>query len=308
MAKAPRVQPKLPRGPIQAGFEVDTLDLRLDQIVALKIISPGMRKSPKYLQIAASIREIGIIEPPTVFKDPKIKDKYLLLDGHMRVDILKDMGESEVTCLVSTDDEAFTYNKHVNRIATIQEHKMILRAIERGVSEQRLASALNVNISKINEKRDLLVGICPEVVEMLTDKIIGSGIFKTLRRMQPIRQVEAVTLMNDSGVYTQSYALALLAATPKSQLTHPDRPKRIKGLDEEKMARMEAEMESLQREFRLIDDNYARDVMNLTFAKGYLGTLLGNAKVVRYLAAHHPDVLVEFQKITELHSLGAGLA
>jgi hypothetical protein len=35
---------------------------------------------------------------------------------------------------VSTDDEAFTYNKRISRIAPIQEHRMILKAIERGVS------------------------------------------------------------------------------------------------------------------------------------------------------------------------------
>lgn len=106
-------------------------------------------------------------------------------------------------------------------------------------------------------------------------------------------------------VYTRSYILALLAAIPKNQLTHPEKPKRIKGLDEEKMSRMEAEMESLQREYRLIEDNYGRDVMNLTFAKGYLGALLGNAQVVRYLAANQPDILFEFQKVAELSTLSS---
>ena len=65
--------------------------------------------------------------------------KYLLLDGHLRIEVLKDRGETEVVCLISTEDEAFTYNKRVNRIAIIQEHRMILKAIERGVSEERLA-------------------------------------------------------------------------------------------------------------------------------------------------------------------------
>jgi hypothetical protein len=40
--------------------------------------------------------------------------------------------------LISTDDEAFTYNNRVNSIAIIQEHKMILKAIENGVSEERI--------------------------------------------------------------------------------------------------------------------------------------------------------------------------
>jgi ParB-like chromosome segregation protein Spo0J len=36
---------------------------------------------------------------------------YLLLDGHIRLEMLKEIGETQVRCLVATDDEAFTYNK-----------------------------------------------------------------------------------------------------------------------------------------------------------------------------------------------------
>jgi hypothetical protein len=64
----------------------------------------------------------------------------------LRIDVLKEMGETEVTCLVSTDDEAFIYNKRVNRPAMIQEHRMILKAVQRGAPEDRIAKALNVDV------------------------------------------------------------------------------------------------------------------------------------------------------------------
>lgn len=67
-----------------------------------------------------------MVEPPVVARDPKQPGVYLLLDGHLRIEILKEMGRNEVECLVSTDDEAFTYNKRVSRLAAVQEHKMIL--------------------------------------------------------------------------------------------------------------------------------------------------------------------------------------
>ena len=50
--------------------------------------------------------------------------------GHLRIEALKDAGASEVECLVSTDDEAFTYNRQVSRLAPIQEHKMIRKAVD----------------------------------------------------------------------------------------------------------------------------------------------------------------------------------
>ena len=54
----------------------------------------------------------------------------MLVDGHLRHAALSDLGNSEAPCLIADDDEAFTYNKRVNRLATIQEHYMIVKAIE----------------------------------------------------------------------------------------------------------------------------------------------------------------------------------
>src|SRR6185437_5017216 len=99
---------------VTMGFEEARLRIAIDQIVPLKIVSTSVKKTPKYAQIAASIREVGLVEPPVVARDRGEPGKYLLLDGHLRIDVLKDMGRNEVTCLISTDDEAYTYNKRVN--------------------------------------------------------------------------------------------------------------------------------------------------------------------------------------------------
>ena len=41
------------------------------------------------------------------------------------------------------------------------------------------------------------------------------------------------------------------------------------------------------------------DHLDLVLANGYLRKLLGNARIVRYLAQHHADILPEFQKLVE---------
>jgi hypothetical protein len=293
---------KLPQDEVKVGFDSQTIDLRINQIIGIKVVTPAARASQKFRQIVASIREVGVIEPLVIA--PQKAGKYILLDGHMRFEALKELGEEEVTCLISTDDEAFTYNKHINRLSTVQEHRMILRAVERGVAEEKIAQALNVDVASIVRKRTLLEGICSEAADLLKDKMVAAATFPILKRMKAFRQIEAVTLMNDAGVYSTSYAKALLAATPKDQLNDPEKPKKIKGLDEDQMARMESEMASLQREYRLIEENYGTDVLNLTLAKGYLGTLLGNARIVRYLAQNDAEILAQFQKITDMTSLG----
>lgn len=290
---------------IGVGFEKERLRIAIAQIIPLKLVPPAVKKTPKYAQIAASIREVGLVEPPVVARDRGEAGRFLLLDGHLRVDVLKDLGQTDVTCLISTDDEAYTYNKRVNRLAMVQEHRMIVKAIERGVPEDRIAKALNVDVQSIVRKRRLLEGICPEVADILKDKHIAINTFTELKKMLPLRQIEAAELMVAMNKFTTNYAKSLVVATPLAQLVEQDKPKHVKGLTEEQIAMMERESMSLQREFRLAEKSYGADHLDLVLANGYVGRLLSNAKIVRYLAQHHSEILTEFQKMTALAEAAA---
>jgi hypothetical protein len=105
--------------------------------------------------------------------------------------------------------------------------------------------------------------------------------------------------------YTISYAKSPLAATPQTQLVESDKPKRVKGLTDEQVALMERESINLEREFRIAEQSYGTDHLDLVLTNGYLGALLGNARVVRYLAQHQREILVEFQKLAEVESAAA---
>jgi len=77
---------------------------------------------------------------------------------------------------VATDNERYTYNNRVNRLSSIQEHLMIRRAVERGVTPEKLAKALDVDISHIIKKLNLLDDICPEAAELLCDQIFSANL------------------------------------------------------------------------------------------------------------------------------------
>jgi ParB-like chromosome segregation protein Spo0J len=288
--------------PVKMGFEEAGCRIAISSIRPLHGVSDAVKMTPKYAQISASIREIGIVEPPIVARDRAEPDRYLLLDGHLRIEVLKDLGQEEVVCLVSTDDEAFTYNKRVNRIAIIQEHRMIMKALDRGVSEERLAKALNVNVAHIRRKRHLLDGICPEVVELFKDKHVSINTFWQLKKLAPSRQIEAAELMVAMNKYTIGYARSLVAATPQDQLLRADRPKAIRGLTAEQVALMERESANLEKEFKLAEQSYGANHLDLVLAKGYLAKLLGNDRVLRYLEQHHEEFLAEFRRITSMET------
>ncbi len=286
------------------AFESESVFVDFSNILPVKQLHKRVKKTKKYLQISASIREVGIVEPPIVIPEPHKKGKYLLLDGHLRIEILKELGAQGVICLVATEDEAFTYNKRINRLATIQEHKMILKAIERGVPQERIAKALGINISSIRQKRSLLEGICPETTELLKDKHCPQNTFQSLKKMKPMRQIEVAELLIAMDNYSVSYSKALLAATPQDQLIESEKPKSFKGISAEKIAQMESEMAKLQREMKLIEDSYGPDHLSLVLARGYLVSLLENEGVSRYLAQNHNEILSEFRRISEVVSMG----
>jgi hypothetical protein len=284
---------------VKLAFEEASLRIPIANILPLRAVTAAVKKSVKYRQIAASIAEVGIIEPPVVARDATDPTRYHLLDGHLRVEIVQHRGDTEIVCLVATDDEAFTYNRRVSRIAIIQEHKMILNAVKKGVSEERLARALNVDIASIRKKRNLLVGICPEAVELLKDRHVPIHVFTELRFLKAVRQIAAVENMITMNRFTVSYARSLVASTPDDQLV-AGKPRRVAGLSENQVATMQLESENVDRQFRAVEQCYSADQFDLMLTKGYVNRLLGNVRVVRYLAQHHADILTEFQKLSDL--------
>ena len=177
---------------------------------------------------------------------------------------------------------------------------MILRAIERGASEERIARALNVDVGSIKRKRRLLEGICPEAAELLKDKHIAINAFWQLKKMVPMRQIEAAEIMVAMNRFTIGYVKSLVAATPASHLVAGRKPRSTKGLTGEQIAIMERESGNLDRELKIAEQTYGTDHLDLVLVKGYLSRLLSNAKVVRYLAQCHQEILAEFQKLADL--------
>ena len=285
---------------VTMAFEPEGIRIALTDILPVKQLVASTKTGRKYKQIAASIREIGLIEPLVVARQKGHRGAYLLLDGHVRLQILKDFGAQDTMCLIATDDEAFTYNKRISRLATIQEHKMILKAIESGVPEDRIAKALDINVAMIRRKRRLLDGICPEVADLLKDRHCPIDTFRSLKQMKPIRQMEVAQLMVTMNNYSVPYSRALLAATPADQLVDAKKPKIAKGVSPEQMARMEAEMDSLQREMKQVEASYGEDQLNLVIAGAYVSSLLRNEQVVKHLDLHHAEILNEFRRITEV--------
>jgi ParB-like chromosome segregation protein Spo0J len=263
----------------------------------------GTMSTRKYKQVVSSIHEIGLIEPLSIIQpDPK-KSEFLLLDGHLRVLALKELGMQVAPCLMAKDDESYSYNHMLNRLSTVQEHYMLRRAIDRGVSRERLARAFNVNLSSINRRINLLEGICPEAIDLLQDKQFTPDVTRILRNMKAARQVEAVELMVTSNTITVAHAEALLKATPPEQRSDLKPAERDKTSPIEQIVKLEKEMSQVQTLYKDAEQNYGSDLLNLVVAKGYLTKLLSNEAVNSYIQRHEPEILEQFELVVNTVSM-----
>lgn len=284
---------------IKQGFQEKLIELAVKDLFPTKTISISVRQGRKYAQVLSSIREVGLIEAPVAAPFKKGKG-YLLLDGHMRIMALKELGVERVFCLISTDDETYTYNKYINRLSAIQEHRMIVKAVQSGVSEEKLASALNLDIRTIRNKRSLLEGICSEAVDLLKDKAVPEPVFRALKKMKAPRQITAAMLMNDQNKFNSNYAKALLEATPTHLLVNKGKPRKETPAILARQARLEEESLALSREIGSLKEQYGTAMIDMTSMQAYVKRLLGNEAVAKYLHEFHEPIYDKFMEIGEL--------
>src|ERR1043165_2027004 len=143
----------------KVAFEMKTIEVALVDILPVRQVKDPHGTIVRYRAILASIKEVGLIEPLMVFPQKGCPGKFRLMDGHLRHLALRELGLVSAPCVVASDDESFTYNARVSRLAPIQEHKMIVKAVQNGVKPERIAAALNIPVGRVGASMEVFDGI-----------------------------------------------------------------------------------------------------------------------------------------------------
>jgi hypothetical protein len=174
---------------------------------------------------------------------------------------------------------------------------MILKAIANGVTEERIAVGLSADVKTIKQRRNLLDGICPEAVELLKDKRVSSKVFYFLRKMRPLRQIDAAELMVSGKNYSLAFANSILAVSRPQQLVRPE-----KGTQERETADPSCLLEetgTLVSDLAAARRTYGAAVLSLSVICQCLEKLIKNTPIAKYLHQNHSGVLTELQDLVK---------
>ncbi len=285
------------------AFNPETIRVKIEDLIPVRIPDDLEKRVKRYGSILSSLNETDVVEPLVIFPLKGTTGKYIILDGNLRFHALRKVGAKDVACVVATEDESFIYNSRISRLSPIQEHRMIAKAVNNGVPVERVATALNLSVAQVKDTLDLLRGLHAETIQLLETRKIPRASINILKRVAHVRQITMAELMVSANNFGAPYAQALLASTPVEMRLDKEKPVKVGNLSEEDAGRLREEMQTLESEYRAIEDSYGDNILKLTAAKGYLKSLLGNARVVRWLNQKHREILEQFEVIVASEAL-----
>ena len=275
---------------LQPAFMPELVTLALDLLRPHRPLPVSAVSGKKYLQVLASIVSVGLVEPLVVVADATRSGCYVVLDGRLRLEALKRLGKPDALCLISTDDETYTYNRHVNRLTPAQDARMIAEAMRKGVAPERIASVLGVMQRTVKQKAALLDGICEEAAALLADKFCPASVYSALRWLKPLRQIEAAELMCSQGNFTSAFAKAIRSTTSVEQLvTREPRKRKEPSETSLQIARLEREIALLQATHSAAEETYSVEHLELAVSMAYISRLLSNRTIANWLRGRYPE-------------------
>ena len=190
----------------------------------------------------------------------------------------------------------------MNHINVVEEHRMIIKSLAK-VSIEKLSAALGISVDAIKDKANVMNGIDSSVIAKLSDKPIPKATFDVLRKMKPIRQIEAVGTMINFDNYSKKFAMSILDATPSSMIVNKGKNTPYKKDIKKTILRLEQEMATTSEETKKLQTEYGSDMLKFVIIQSYINKLLGNSKVLHWFLENEVDYLNELKRISKINSL-----
>lgn len=269
-----------------------------------ELASPA-RSDPGYSRLAESIKRHGVVQPLIVRPDTTKPDRYVLMDGRIRYDILLAMKASTVECLVSFNGEPYTSTHATGRLCAIQQHHMFQRAMKRGLGLEAIAEVIGMTRKNIYRKTQLLARISDPAAALLDCERAPFSTYDALRLVGPARQQRIAELLVATRNFSGPYTACLLAATPAEQWADTGGAATDPRLTAADVDRLRREREPMESRFLNAHRQLGAVSLRLVVAQGYLHRLLSEHEVLAFLHREFPGQLETFQRILTIGEPGS---
>lgn len=284
---------------LKPAFDLNCVKIEINELQE-SVHRGDFRSLASYQYILASIKSLGVIQPIVVAKTAT--GKYKILDGHIRFYALRELGQKYVYCIVSTDDERYTFDAQINGLSTFQRAGMIQKVVDSGIPLEHIADSLGVPAAKLKAELDVTRGIDKAAIDILKSANVPRAALQALRKVKPLRQIEIAERMVAEGKFTCFFVSGMVMATPPNMLVNSSFYIRSRPEDILEIASIETNSKNLIAKVKEAEEKYSTQIYELTIICGFLSKLLKNPKIDSYIQRNFSESYTRLKKISKLNN------
>lgn len=175
---------------------------------------------------------------------------------------------------------------------------LLMHRLQGAMREPRACHPPGKPLSDQSENRELVGGICLDVLDVLRDIPVKAKMFGLLQKVLPARQLQIVRLMVAMDRVGLTCARMLIALTPQAMLVKDFHPTTIASLTAGTRCAMALELERLSLAVLSAVEQRGQVGLEFVAASRYFDRLMDNSRVVRYLARNFPGHFEEFHNLS----------
>lgn len=248
-----------------------------------------------YSKLMANIKTVGLIDPLCVCKDG---ETYHILDGHIRYDVLLELGVEIVPCLILESKDLYTPNRQVQNLSAKHEVDQLRKALKT-IDEPTLAAAFGLTSLKSRLGTSFNKYLHPSVMAVMEEGRITRGIAKALSYVVPKRQVEILKLMEESGDRSVAFVRTQVLRTAAAMRVKKERGRTPWEHSAEKKRSLTTKLQEVEKHenfYNLVYKQYSVDLLKLAI---YIRQILNRQPIQKFLQANHQETLSLFAEVVK---------
>jgi len=274
-------------------INVQGKDIPIELLVPLKEREINFKKHRGYKRIKSTIQMVGLLDPLCVYPE---NGYYIIVDGYLRYMVLQELGVRMIPCQIQQNKEAYTYNKMVNNLSTVQQSRMLrqsLGTLDKNTIEKTFGiKSLNYRLATA-----ILKQLHPDVIKAVDKEIITRRSAAELTNVNQERQQQILKEMNRTKDFSISFARALVIKTPPEMRSRNRKKKKPWIHESEKTKQLVEKLEETEKRYNFYTILYRQYTTDLLILCTYTRTLITNEIIRSHLESNFPEILERFQMI-----------